>query len=104
VTISGPFSTRMGVCVDRITTLESSLRLFILVDDRFGRSFRRLFDDPGGDFDDVPSNVVVLFWTIIYGRHSRGAVTVVRLLGDEPIRCPLSRRGSFFGRRTGYAC
>uniref|UniRef100_A0A2N9F4W0 Uncharacterized protein n=2 Tax=Fagus sylvatica TaxID=28930 RepID=A0A2N9F4W0_FAGSY len=60
----------------KITTLESSLRLFILVDDRFGRSFRRLFDDPGGDFDDVPSNVVVLFWTIIYGRHSRGAVTV----------------------------
>jgi hypothetical protein len=72
--------------VDRIRTLGSSLRLFILVDDRFGRSSHRLFDDSGGDFDDVPSNVVVLFWTIVYGRHSRGAVTVVRLLGDEPIR------------------
>jgi hypothetical protein len=36
-------------------------------------------------FDDVPCNVVVLFTTIVYGRHSRGAVTVVRLLGDEPI-------------------
>uniref|UniRef100_A0A2N9FBD9 Uncharacterized protein n=1 Tax=Fagus sylvatica TaxID=28930 RepID=A0A2N9FBD9_FAGSY len=48
-------------------------------------------------FDDVLSNVVVLFTTIVYGRHSRGAVTVVRLLGDEPIRCPLFRRGSFLG-------
>jgi hypothetical protein len=48
-------------------------------------------------FDDVPCNVVVLFTTIVYGRHSRGAVTVVRLLGDEPIRCPLFRRGSFLG-------
>jgi hypothetical protein len=47
--------------VDRIRTLGSSLRLFILVDDRFGRSSHRLFDDSGGDFDDVPSNVVVLF-------------------------------------------
>jgi hypothetical protein len=31
------------------------------------------------------------------GRHSRDVVTVVRLLGDEPIRCPLFRRGSFLG-------
>uniref|UniRef100_A0A2N9EPN1 Uncharacterized protein n=1 Tax=Fagus sylvatica TaxID=28930 RepID=A0A2N9EPN1_FAGSY len=48
-------------------------------------------------FDDVPCNVVFLSTTIVYVRHSRGVVTVVRLLGDEPIRCPLFRRGSFLG-------
>ena len=36
-------------------------------------------------FDDVLHNVVVLFMTIVYDRPSRGAVTVVRLLGGEPI-------------------
>ena len=48
-------------------------------------------------FDDVLCNVVVLFMTTVYDRPSRGAVTVVRLLGGEPIRCPLFRRGSFLG-------
>ena len=36
-------------------------------------------------FDDVLCNVVVLFMTTAYDRPSRGAVTVVRLLGGEPI-------------------
>ena len=48
-------------------------------------------------FDDVLRNVVALFMTTISSRPSRGAVTVVRLLGGEPIRCPLFRRGSFLG-------
>ena len=36
-------------------------------------------------FDDASCNVVVLFMTIIFDRHSRGAGIVVRLLGGEPI-------------------
>ena len=37
-------------------------------------------------FDDVLRNVVALFMTTVYARPSRGAVTVVRLLGGEPIK------------------
>ena len=36
-------------------------------------------------FDGVLHNVVVLFMTTVYDRPSHGAVTVVRLLGGEPI-------------------
>ena len=39
----------------------------------------------GEVFDDVLRNVVVLFMTTVYDRPSLGAVTVVRLLGGEPI-------------------
>ena len=48
-------------------------------------------------FDDVLRKVMALFMTTVYARPSHGAVTVVRLLGGEPIRCPLFRRGSFLG-------
>ena len=36
-------------------------------------------------FDDVLRNIVALFMTTVSSRPSRGAVTVVRLLGGEPI-------------------
>ena len=42
-------------------------------------------------FDDVLCDVVVLFMTTVCDRPSCGAVTVVRLLGGEPISCDLKR-------------
>ncbi len=51
---------------------------------------------------DAPNPVVAPFGRfystfIVYGRQSGGEDKVVRPLGSELIRCPLSRRGPFLG-------
>jgi hypothetical protein len=54
------------------------------------------------DLTDAPNPDVVPFEQsystfTVYSRHSGGEDKVVHLLDSEPIRCPLSRRGSFLG-------